>query len=100
MNTVVYQNPFGETIVEERSRRELLDEIADMVSDAKSGYRWDDYSAWVEYDDGGYFSYIEGDIDGAFRKQHVKGIIVSNGSTYEVFGRYRMIDDNMLVELI
>lgn len=97
---VTYQNPFGETTVEERSRKELVEEISYAVADAKAGRYWDDYSIWVEYDDGGWFSYIDGDMDGKFRKQHIKGIIISNGSTYEVYGNYHMIDDNMLVELI
>lgn len=97
---VEYQNPFGITYVEECTRKELLESISYAVDDARSGYYWDDYSIWVEYDDGSYFSYIEGDMDGVFRKQHIKGIIVSNGSTYEVFGQYKMVDDNMLVELV
>lgn len=100
MNTVVYQNPFGETIVEECSRKELVEEAASAVADARAGYYWDDCSIWIDYDDGTYFSYIEGDMDGDFKKQHIKGIVIDNGSTYEVYGDYGMVDDNMLVELV
>ena len=100
IRTVTYPNPFGETIVEERSRKDLVETVSDAIEDARNGYYWDDCGIWVEYDDGGYFSYIDGDMDGSFRKQHIKGIVIDNGSTSEVYGDYRMADDNMLVELV
>jgi len=100
LREVLYDNPFGQTIVEECSRKELVDEVSEMVADAKAGIYWDYYSAWVEYVDGSWFSYIEGDMDGRFLKTNISGIIVSNGSTYEVYGDYRMYDDNMNIELV
>ena len=101
MNTVTYQNPFGETLVEECSRAELVAEISDCMRDFKDGYVWDDCSIWVEYADGSYFSFIGGDVDGRFLKTNIKGIIIDEfGACYRVYGNYRMTDDNMLVELI
>lgn len=97
---VVYDNPFGQTIVEEYSRRELIEEIDDCLRDFRDGYIWDDYSIWVEYSNGGWFSYMEGDIEGRFLKTNITGIIISNGSTYEVYGDYRMYDENMNIELV
>ena len=99
---VTYPNSFGDmTIVEECSRKELVEEIDDCLRDYRDGYNWGDFYVWVEYTDGSYFSFMEGDMDGRFLKTNIKGIIIDEfGACYRVYGDYRMYDDNMLVELV
>lgn len=102
MREVIYDNPFGMTIVEECSRRELVDEIDECLRDFRDGYIWDDFYAWVEYVDGSHF-YIEDGCpeDGRFLKINIKGILIDEfGATYRVYGGYRMYDDNMNIELV
>lgn len=102
VRTVTYDNPFGQTIVEECSRRELVEEIDECLRDFRDGYIWDDFYAWVEYSDGSYFSIEEGcPHEGRFLKINIKGIIIDEcGAEYRVYGNYRMYDDNMNVELV
>ena len=101
LGTVEYPNPFGTTIVEECTRKELVEEISDCMRDYRDGYIWDDCYIWVDYLDGSYFSFNDGDVDGRFLKTNIKAICIDEfGTCYRVYGDYRMIDDNMLVELI
>ena len=101
MREVVYDNPFGQTVVWECSRRELLWSVEEQVRNFIDGYGADDDgSIWIEYDDGSYF-YLSGfDCDGRFKKQHIKGIIMADAAGYSVYGDYRMCDDNMNIELV
>lgn len=102
MREVVYDNPFGQTIVEECSRKELIGEIDECLRDFRDGYVWDDFYAWVEYLDGSYFCIEDGyPQDGRFLKTNIKGIIIDEfGAEYRVYGDYRMYDDNMNIELV
>lgn len=102
MREVVYDNPFGRTIVEECSRRELVDEIGECLRDFRDGYVWDDFYAWVEYTDGSYFNIEDGyPQDVRFQKINISGIVIDEfGACYRVYGNYRMYDDNMNIELV
>ena len=91
----------GITCVEEYSRKEMLGRVDDLL-DLLDTPNYIDDTVWIEYDDGSFF-YLDayyGVVEGSFKRQHIKGIIIDNGSTYEVYGKYRLTDGNMLVELV
>ena len=93
----IYINEHGdEFIVEECTRKEFVQIVAWAVEDIywanKCGCDPDpDTSIWVEYKDGSVFSWNDFcGAEGKWRKTNIVWGLVSNGSTWQVFGEYEM----------
>lgn len=98
MKAKTYQREYGEVIVEECTRKEFVDLAQDLVNEARY---WDsalDMAMFIAYKDGTSCTYHDGfGIEGKFRRTGIVFGEISNGCTYQVFGKYT-VNEDMVVE--
>lgn len=98
MKTKTYTNQYDEEIiVEELTRKEFIEWALGTI-EAVEEYGSDDDTLWVEYKDGSHYSCGYG-TDGKFRKTNIEWGLISNGSTWQVFGEYEL-DENMVPQRV
>ena len=98
-NTKIYTDGEFESYVWEVSRKEALNYAKECVESWSEGISGDG-SVYIEYDDGTYFYADETeDINLArFKKQHIKTIIIDDGSGYTIYGPYE-VDENLIPQV-
>lgn len=75
--------------IELYAKKEILPIIEDYISNIDS---LDDESIYVEYNDGKYFYLIGKEQFGTittFKKRDIKKVVIDNGSTFQVNGKYK-----------
>lgn len=98
MKTKTYMNQYDdEIIVEELTRKEFIEWALDTIETINECDS-DDDTLWIEYKDGTHYSCGYGP-DGKFRKTNIAFGLISNGSTWQVFGEYEL-DENMIPQRI
>lgn len=95
----IYSDGEFEVTVWEVSRKEALNYAKECVESWYDGVSGDG-SVYIEYDDGSYFYADETEnINLAnFKKQHIKTIIIDDGSGYTIYGPYEL-DDNLIPQV-
>lgn len=87
-----------EAIIEEMTRKEFI-ESAQWTIEGIRDYHDPDSSLYVEYKNGSWFhmqdfdGYIDISGDAKWRKSNIAWGLISNGSTWQVFGDYEL-DEN------
>ena len=94
MNQITVQ----EIIIEEMNRKEALQAVAQFIEDANAAGIGSVLFVWIEYNDGKFYSNSEGVEEGSFKKSGIKGMILDNGATYQIFGKYEVT--NSIPDLI
>ena len=76
-------------IIEIYTKKEILSIIEDYITNIDS---FDDESIYIEYNDGKYFYLIGKEQFGTittFKKRDIKKVVIDNGSTFQVNGKYK-----------
>jgi hypothetical protein len=87
-----------EIMVEEMNRKEALEYAKDWFETIKTATYSTDMSIYIEYKDGSYYSNIDGDESGNFKKSNIKAIILDDGYEYYIYGDYEMTE-NLIPEV-
>lgn len=105
MKTKTYTNQYDEEIiVEELTRKEFVEWALGTI-EAVCQYDSQDDTLWVEYKDGTHYYCDYLDCDSSdnrtfkFRKTNIEWGLISNGSTWQVFGEYEL-DENMVPQRV
>jgi len=79
----------NEIIIEECNRKEALQIAEDIIS---SNFTGSDLFVSIEYNDGSVYTNYEGCEEGSFRKTNIRGIMIDNSATFQIFGSYEVVD--------
>lgn len=73
-------------IIEECTRKEIVTNLEELIENKEEF----DGSIYVEYKDGRFYQLIDGEECGnrSYKRNDIYRIIVDNGSTYQVYGKY------------
>jgi len=95
----IYTDGEFEAHVDEVTRKRALQYAIECVESWVDGYGGDG-SVYIEYQDGKYFYADETvPIDlSKFKKQHIKTIIIDDGTMYTIYGPYEL-DDNLIPQV-
>jgi hypothetical protein len=85
MKTIIHhiEDIDADMIIEECTKKEITEIMLETLE-----YGCNEDSVAVLYKDGSFYSNICGDVDGKFRRNNIKAIILDNGCTTEVYGKY------------
>lgn len=84
-------------IIEELSKAEAIENVMSAIESNRQYNDGD--AAFVLYNDNSMYDCGDGSENGAFKKSNIKGIIISNGSTIQVYGKYT-IDELGIVDFV
>lgn len=80
------------TVWETKKQKDLLDILDELLENAKvfTHNVFEDMAFFIQYNDGSYYSNVDGDIEGTYKKKGIKGIHYSNPEDSQVYGAYEV----------
>lgn len=98
MKTATYYDEYTdcEINVEEMNKAEAVEYAIDFIEGIENCNGNSDMSVYVEYNDGSYYSNLDGDVSGRkFKKTGIKAIILDDGYEYYIYGAYKMSENTI-----
>ena len=81
------------TVWETKRQKDLLDILDELLENdilfPKSKV-FEDIAFFIQYSDGSYYSNVDGDTEGVYKKKGIKGIHYSNPVDSQVYGKYEV----------
>ena len=78
------------TVWETKRQKDLLDILDKLLENAKllDYNAFEDIAFFIQYNDGTYYSNVDGDVEGTYKKKNIKSIHYSNPADSQVYGPY------------